>query len=111
MSVIFFNSFSTSTCFVLFEVNFLFKFFSFSSKSAYFTKLVKSFLLAKFACAYPAATFSVVNLLNSVVLIYLLWSDILFSTVVRAVVVAMLVILGISFFNPIYFSINSSICS
>ena len=111
MSVIFLNSFSTSTCFVLFEVNFLFKFFSFSSKSAYFTKLVISFLLAKFACAYLAAKFSVVNLLNSVVLIYLLWSDILFTTVVRAVVVAMLVILGFYFFNPIYFSINSNICS
>ena len=45
-----FNSFSTSTCFDLFEVTFLFKFFSLSSKSVLFTKLAISFLLAEFAC-------------------------------------------------------------
>ena len=33
-----FNSFSTSTCFVLFEVTFLFKFFTFPSKFICFTK-------------------------------------------------------------------------
>ena len=38
-----------------------------------------------------------VNLLNSGVVIYLLWSGILFSTTVRAVVVTKLVILGILF--------------
>ena len=77
-------------------------------------KLAISFLLAKFACANLEAKFSSVNLLNSVVVIYLLWSGILFSTIpklvilgilflisfilaLRAAVVAKLVILGISF--------------
>ena len=45
-----FNSFSLSTCFVLFEVTFLFNFFSLSSKPIFFTKLAISFLLANFAC-------------------------------------------------------------
>ena len=40
------NLFSTSTCFVLFEVTFLVKFFSLSSKSVYFTKLAMTY----FAC-------------------------------------------------------------
>ena len=53
-----FNSFSISTCFILFEVTFL-------SKSVFFTKLTISFLLAKFACANLAVTFSAANLLNS----------------------------------------------
>ena len=53
-----FNSFSTSTCFILFEVTFL-------SKSVFFTKLAISFLLAKFAWANLAVTFSAANLLNS----------------------------------------------
>ena len=52
-------------------------------------------MLAKFAFANLAAIFSNVNLLNSEVVIYLLWSDILFPTAVRALVVAKLVILGI----------------
>ena len=77
-------------------------------------KLAISFLLAKFTCANLEAKFSSVNLLNSVVVIYLLWSGILFSTIpklvilgilflisfilaLRAAVVAKLVILGISF--------------
>ena len=34
-----FNLFSKSTCFVLFEVIFLFKFFTLSSTSVFFTKL------------------------------------------------------------------------
>ena len=54
-------------------------------------------MLAKFACANLAATVSADNLLNSGVVIYLLWSGILFSTAVRAIVVVKLVILGISF--------------
>ena len=54
-------------------------------------------MLAKFASANPAATLSAVNLLNSGVVIYLLCSVILFSTEVRAVVIAKSVILGISF--------------
>ena len=38
--------------------------------------------------------FSVVNLLNSGIVTYLLWSGILFSIAVRAVVLPKLVILG-----------------
>ena len=79
-------------------------------------------MLAKFTCANLAAKFSAANLLNSGVVIYWSWSlsviffsisliflfsvivfltksltlGILFSTEVRAVVVAKLVILGIS---------------
>ena len=53
-----FNSFSISTCFALFEVPFWFIFFSLSSKSVLLTKLaifllmklVISFLIAKFDC-------------------------------------------------------------
>ena len=56
-SVIFF---SASTCFVLFEVTFL------------FTKVAFSFLLAKSACANLTAKFSAVNWLNFCVVIYLL---------------------------------------
>ena len=55
-------------------------------------------MLAKFAYANLAAKFSAVKLLNSGVVIYLLWPGILFSTAVRAVVVAKLVILGILLF-------------
>ena len=49
--------------FVLFQVTFLSKFCSLSSKSAFFTKLAISLLLAKFSCANLAQTFSDVNLL------------------------------------------------
>ena len=62
--------------------NFLFKFFSLSAKSFFFTKLAISFLLAKFACANLEAKSSDVNVLNSYVVIYLLlwlWSVILFT--------------------------------
>ena len=48
-----FNSFSASTCFVLFEVIFSFKSLSLSTKSLFFTKVEKSFFLAKFACVNP----------------------------------------------------------
>ena len=58
-------------------------------------KLAISCLLAKFTCPNFAAKCSAVNLLNSGEMIYLLWSEILFSTAVRALVVAKLVILGI----------------
>ena len=51
--------------FLLFEITFLLKFFSLSSKSVFFTKLVISFLLAEFACANLEANVSDVNLLNS----------------------------------------------
>ena len=39
--------------------------FSFSSESVFFTKLARSFLLAKFACLHLAIKFSDVNLLSS----------------------------------------------
>ena len=54
-------------------------------------------MFAKFSCANLAVKCSAVNLLKSGVVIYLLWSGILFSTAVRAVVIAKLVILSISF--------------
>ena len=58
MSVFFFNSLSTS----IFEVIFLFKFCSLSSKFVFFAKAAISFLLAKFACANLAANFCEANL-------------------------------------------------
>ena len=50
-------------------------------------------------CAYTnlEAKFSAVNLLNSGVMTYLLWSGISFSAAVRAIVVAQLLILGALF--------------
>ena len=61
-------------------------------------KSVISPLVAKFAWFDITVKFSAFNLLNSGIVIYLLWSGILFSAAVRAaVVVAKLVILGISF--------------
>ena len=95
--VVIFKSFSTRKCFDLFQVIFLFKLFSLSSKSLLFTKSSISPLVAKFVCFSFAVKFSAVNLLNAGLLIYLLWSSILFSTAVRAVVVHKLVILGIWF--------------
>ena len=55
-------------------------------------------MLAKLGCTNIAANFFTVDFLNFGIVIYLLWSSILFSTTIRAVVVvANLVILGISF--------------
>ena len=54
-------------------------------------------MLTKFACANRTVKFSAVNLLNSEVVIYLLWSGILLSITVKAVVVAKLIITGILF--------------
>ena len=65
------NSFSTRTFFVLFEVIFLYKFFSFSSKYVLFTKLTRSLFLTKFAHFNLKAKMSAINLLNSGVIIYL----------------------------------------
>ena len=58
----FFNSLSTSTCFVLFELIFLLRLVSLASKSAFVTK---------FACANFEAKLFVANLLNSEVVTYL----------------------------------------
>ena len=70
-----FNSFSTSSCFVLFQIILLLKVNSLLSKSILLTKLAIQLLLAKFACFNLAAKFSDVNLLNSGIIIYLLlWS-------------------------------------
>ena len=68
----FLNSFSTSTCFVLFELILLLKLNSLLLKSVLFTKLAISLLLDKFACFNFAGKFSAVNLLNSGAVIYLL---------------------------------------
>ena len=112
-----FNSFSTNTCFVLSELILLLKPDGLLSKSVLFTKLAISLLLAKFVCFNLAD----VKLLNSGVVIYLSWLwivifvfhfinfgvlvsfftklltlGLLFSTALRAVLVAKLVILGIS---------------
>ena len=81
----------------MFEVFFLFEFFGLSTKSVILTKLTISFRLATFACTNFAAKCFTVSLLNSGIVIYLLWSSILFSTAVGAVVEAKLVILGILF--------------
>ena len=65
-SVIFFLAFA---CSVLFEVSFLFKFFSLPSEYVFFEKADILFL---FACAYLAARSSNTKLLDSSVVIYLL---------------------------------------
>ena len=51
----------TSICLALFEVTFLLKVFSLSSKSVVFIKTAISFLLAKLACANLEANFSDVD--------------------------------------------------
>ena len=66
-------------------------------------------MLAKYACANLAAKFSVATLLNSEVVVYLLWSGILFSTAVRAVVVAKLVILGILFLTSFILVLRAAV--
>ena len=66
-------------------------------KSPFFTKSVISHLVPIFDCFNLAVKFSIVNSLNSGVLIYLLWLGVLFSTTVKAARVAKLVILRILF--------------
>ena len=66
-------------------------------------------LFAKFACFNLKVIFSAVNLLNSGVVIYLLWSGILFSTTVRAVLVAKLVILDILFLTSFISSLREAL--
>ena len=74
-----------------------------SSKSLFFTKSAISPLCTKFDCFNLAVKFSAV-------LIYLLSSGILFSTTVRAVVVvAKLVILGISFLTSLIFALREAL--
>ena len=71
MFVAFFNSFSISKCFVLFDVTFYLFFLSLSWKPAFFTKLAISILLVKFICANFATKFFAVN---SGVVVYVSWS-------------------------------------
>ena len=59
-----FNSFWANKCFVLFEEIFLLRLDDFA---------LKAVPVVKFACANLPAKFSVVSLLNSGVVIYLLW--------------------------------------
>ena len=73
------SSFLTSTCFDLFKVTFLLIFFSFSSKYVSFKKLAISLLVANFASFNLSAKCFAVNLLNSAVVIFLLWSGIFLS--------------------------------
>ena len=60
---------------VLFEITFFFKFLVYHPNMFFFTKSAISSLLAKFACAYLAATFPDVNLLKSWVVIYVFFSS------------------------------------
>ena len=66
-----FNSFSTTTCFVLFELILLLKPNSLLSRLVFFTKSTISLLLAKFGCFSLAAKSSDVNLLDFGVVIKL----------------------------------------
>ena len=66
-------------------------------------------LVAKFVCFNLAVKCSVVNLLNSGVVIDLLWSGILFSTAVRAVVAAKLLILGILFLTSFILALREAL--
>ena len=59
-----FNSFSTATCFVLFELILLLKPNSLLSRLVFFTKSTISLLFAKFGCFSLAAKCSAVNLLD-----------------------------------------------
>ena len=70
-------------------------------KSDFFSKSAISSLVAKFACFNLLVIFSAVNSLNSGVVIYLLWSGILFSTAVAEILVVKLVILGVLFLTSL----------
>ena len=63
--------FEASMCFVLFEVTFMFKFFSLSSKFVFSRKSEISGLATNFASLNLAAKLSGVKLLNFCVVIYL----------------------------------------
>ena len=71
-------------------------------KSGFFAISAISSLVAKFICFNLAVIVSVVNLLNSRVVIYLQYPGILFSTAVRALVVAKWVILGVLFLTYVF---------
>ena len=91
----------------LFHLNFLF----YHRNLHFFTKTAISPLVTKFSCFNLAVTFSADNSLNSRVVICLLQSGILFSTIVRAVVVAKLVILGISFLVSFIWALRTAVAA
>ena len=66
-------------------------------------------LVAKFSCFNLAVKFSIVNLLYSGVVIYLPWLGTLFSTVVRAVSVAKLLILVILFLISLIIALRPAV--
>ena len=66
-------------------------------------------LVAKFSCFNHAVTFSAVNLLNSGVVIYLPWTDISFSTPIRAVVLTKLLILDILFLTSFILTVRETL--
>ena len=68
-------------------------------------------MLGKFACASLAANFSAINSLNSGVVIHLLWPGNLFSTAVRAVVVAKLVMSGILFLTLFILALRAAVAA
>ena len=81
------------------------------SKSSIFTKLAISCLLLNLLILNLKEKFYAVKLSNFRVVIYSLWSSFfLFSTAVRAVVVANLIVLGILYLTSFYFNIKRS-CS
>ena len=67
MFIVFFNSFSTSKCFVLFDVILYLNFLVYHQNLSFYNI---SLLLDKFACANLAAKFSAVNLINNGLVIY-----------------------------------------
>ena len=66
-------------------------------------------MLAKFVWNNLEAKYSAVNLFNSAIIIYLLWSGILFTKAIRAVVVAKLVILAILFLTSFILALKAAV--
>ena len=86
-----FNIFSTSTCFFLSKGTCLFKYLSLLSQSVFLAKLAIIFLHAKFAFATLVVKFSDVNLLNSWIVIYLLWSIVILFFIIIIIYYLLLV--------------------
>ena len=83
--------------------------FGLSSKSISFTKSAISPLVVKCVYFNLAVKFLAVNLLSSEVVMYLLWSGILFSTAVRVVVLAKLVIFGVLFLTLFILALREAV--
>ena len=69
-----YKSFSTSPCFILFKLRFLFIFSSLSSNSIFFYEIRSIIFACQIRLCYSCRKISDVNLLTSWVVIYLLWS-------------------------------------